>query len=171
MERALGIITGVIAAGVIVAVIWFAYRKNKSGGQFDERQLTLRAKGMQRSFFVTLIAEAAALFLVELDYIPLESATLAVFIALMIGIVTFAVFCISKDVFFRVGEKGTYYLILSAAIVVMNGASVAAHMADGSLLDNGRATFEGCSALVMAVSFLVIFIALLIRRGTGDAEE
>ena len=171
MEKLLGLLTGICFVAVIAVVAYLARRKRATYGGFDERQLALRARGYQTSFFVTLIAEAAAMFLVELEIVPLSSATLAVFVAIMIGVVTFAVFCIVKGVFFYIGQKRTSYLLLAGAIVVMDGATAAARIGSGTFLENGAPTFESCSALVMAVSFLVIFIALLVRKNTAEDED
>ena len=172
MNRSLEFIAVLLAAVVIALAVYLVWKKRDAGTQgFDERQLPLRAQGYRKSFFVTLVAEVAALLLVEMEIIPLACATLAFFIAVMIGIVTFAVFCIMKDVFFRIGEKGTYYLVLCAAVAVMDGIMAITRFADGSILENGLPTFESCNSLVVALSFIVIFAALLARRIRGEEAE
>ena len=169
-DKAFGLLAGLALVAVIAVVVWLL-RKEPDRGKFDERQLTLRATGYRRSFFVTLAALFLVLFLTELEILPAASVTLAMFAAMMIGIVTFAVYCITKDVFFHVGEKGNYYRILCAVIVVLDGVPAATRIADGSLLENGVPTFEGCNGLVMALSFLVILIALLTRKSGGEDDE
>lgn len=160
----------VVIAAVIAGV--FLLRRERGGSKnYDERQLVLRANGTKIGFFVILIAEALVLMLTELEVIPMASVTLAVFVALMVGVVTFAVYCIAKDVFFSVGDKGKSYTILCAVIVLLNGAVAATRFADGTFLENGVPTFSGCNSLIMALSFLVIFVALLVRRGREEDDE
>lgn len=171
MDRAIGFFTGLFAVLVIAAVVWLIWRKEAPACTYDERQLVLRGNGTRISFFVTLIAEALVLMFTELGVVPLESATLAVFAALMVGVVTFAVYCIRKDVFFRIGQNETRYMALCGVIVVLDGIVAGTRIADGSLLENGVPTFDGCNALVMALSFLVILVALFLRKRAGEEDE
>lgn len=157
---------------VLIIVMGFGLKRRRDeSGQFDERQLALRAEGYRKGFFTAVAVGAVALFLVEAELIPPACATLALYIALLAGIVTFAVFCIVKDVFFRIGEKGTYYMILCAVIVLADGVSAASRIADGSFLENGVPTFASCNSLVMALAFLVVLIALLVRKYAGERDE
>ena len=159
------VIAVAIAAGTLL-------RKERGGGKhYDERQLVLRANGTRIGFFVTMIAEMLVLMLTEFEVIPLTSVTLAVFVALMVGAVTFAVYCIVKDVFFSIGDKGRSYRILCAVIVLLDGAAAVSRFADGTILKDGVPTFESCNTLVLALSFLVILVALLVRKNSGEEDE
>lgn len=160
----------VVIAAAVAAVILL--RKERGGGKhYDERQLVLRANGTKIGFYVTLIAEMLVLMLAEFGAIPPASVTLAVFVALMVGVVTFAVYCIAKDVFFSIGDKGRNYRILCAVIVLLDGAAAASRIVDGTILEDGAPTFGSCNALVLALSFLVILIALLVRNGREESDE
>jgi hypothetical protein len=159
-----------VIAVIIAAVVLL--RKERGGDKrYDERQMTLRAAGYRLAFFVTLVAGFAVLFLAEMEILPAASFTMALFIAIMAGVVTFAVFCIVNDVFFSIGEKGNYYRVLFGVIVLINGFVAGTRIADGTFLENGVPTFSGCSSLIMALSFLVIFVALLVRRGREEDDE
>ena len=171
MDKAFDFLTGVVLVVVIAVVVYLIRKEEPKDRQYDERQLALRAEGYKRGFQTAVVAGALAIFLVELEIVPLASATLAMFVAFMIGLVTFAVYCIMRDVFFRVGEKGTYYLGLCAVIVLSDGVAAVVQIVDGSILENGVPTFSGCNALVMALSFLVILVALLIRKYAGERDE
>lgn len=168
-------ITGMILLLVVVAAIialFFGLRRSRAEHrQFDERQLALRAEGYRKGFFTTLAAGAAALFLVEAEIVPLACATLMMYLALIAGIVTFAVFCIVKDVFFHIGEKGTYYMVVCGVIVLADGAAAVSEIVNGTILENGVPTFMSCSSLVLALVFLVILIALLVRKFAGERDE
>lgn len=155
----------------IVALFFGLRRSRGEHREYDERQLALRAEGYRRGFFVTLAAGAAALVLLEAGLIPAACATLALYIALLAGITTFAVFCIVKDVFFHIGEKGTYYMAVCAVIVLADGAAAVSEIVNGTILENGVPTFTSCSSLILALLFLVILVALLVRRSRGERDE
>lgn len=156
---------------VIVALVIVLRRGRGENRNYDERQLALRAEGYRRGFFVTFFLEMAVLFLLETGIIPTPCATLAVYAALLAGVLTFAVFCIVKDVFFHVGEKGSYYLVVCGIIVLVDGAAAVSRIVDGSVLENGLPTFDGCNALLLTLTFLVILIALLVRKYAGERDE
>ena len=158
---------------VVVCVALFVVLRKGRGEhrEYDERQLALRAEGYRRGFFVTIFLEMLVLFLLEMKIIPAPCATLAIYAALLAGIVTFAVFCIVKDVFFHVGEKGNYYLVVCGIIVLMDGAAAVSRIVDGSVLENGLPTFDGCNALLLTLVFLTILIALLVRKFAGERDE
>ena len=171
MDELAGVITGLVMLVLTIVVIYIIRKEELQDKPYDERQLTLRAEGYKRGFIVTVIVGMLAVFLVEVELVPLACATLLAYISLLAGIVTFAVFCIVKDVFFRIGQKETSYIILCAVIVLTDGISAATRIADGSLLENGVPTFASCNALLMALVFLVILIALLVRRFAGERDE
>lgn len=155
-----------------IAALFLGLRRSRGEHrEYDERQLALRAEGYRRGFFVTLAAGAAALVLLEAELIPASCATLALYSALIAGILTFAVFCIVKDVFFHIGEKGTYYMVMCGVIVLMDGASVVSEIVHGTILENGVPTFTSCNSLMLALVFLVILVALLVRRSRGESDE
>ena len=161
----------IIVIAVIIAAVVLLRKQRGGDKRYDERQMTLRAAGSRLAFFVTLIAGVVVLFLAEMEILPAATFTLALFIALMAGIVTFAVFCIVHEVFFSLGDKGSYYRVLFGVIVLIDGFVAGTRIADGTILENGVPTFASCSSLVMTLVFLVIFIALLVRRDRGEDDE
>ena len=159
----------VIAAGIAGVLL---LRKERGGSKhYDERQLVLRANGTKIGYYVTLIAETLVLMLTEFGIIPLTSVTLAVFVALMAGVVTFAVYCIVKDVFFSIGEKGNYYILMCGVITLADGAAAVSSIVSGTILIDGVPTFFSCNALVLTLVFLVILVALLVRKFAGERDE
>ena len=161
----------IVVIAVIIAAVAILRKQRGGDKRYDERQMTLRAAGSRLAFFVTLIAGVVVLFLAEMEILPAAAFTLALFVALMAGIVTFAVFCIVHEVFFSLGDKGNYYRVLFGVIVLIDGFAAVTRIADGTILENGVPTFAGCSSLVMTLAFLVIFIALLVRRDRGEEDE
>ena len=168
---ALEAIIWIVVIAVIIAAIAILRKQRGGDKRYDERQMTLRAEGYRLAFFVTLIAGVVVLLLAELEILPAASFTLALFIALMVGIVTFAVFCIVHEVFFSLGDKGNYYRVLFGVIVLIDGFVAGTRIADGTILENGVPTFASSSSLVMTLAFLVIFVALLVRRDREVDDE
>lgn len=166
MDSLLVLLVLVVLAGVILMVS----RSSKRERHFDERQLMLRARGYRLGYTVTVVLMLLLTFLLDYDALTFVSPALGVYAVLMIGLVTFAVFCIMNDVFFSVGEKGGYYIVICAAIVVLDGLIVIARLADGSLLESGVLTFSVGSSAVMALGFLVILAALVIRKLRAERE-
>ena len=156
---------------ILVAAVILGGRTVRKTKEYDERQMILRAQGYRIGFSVTVLAGMAVLFLVEFGVVPIACATLAMYIALIAGVVTFAVFCIRKDVFFAMNQKGTYYIALTAFIVVADGAAAVSRIVNGSILENGVPTFTSCNSLILALVFLVILVALLIRKSVGERDE
>lgn len=171
MEETAGIFAGLAMVVVIAVAVYLARKEEPKDEKFDERQLLLRTEGYKKGFFATLATGALAVFLLEVEIIPAACATLAMYIALMAGIVIFAVFCIVKDAFFSIGEKGTYYIGLCAVIVLVDGATAVFQIATGTILENGVPTFESCNSLILTLLFLVILVALLIRKSAGERDE
>lgn len=176
MEGIVGNIIGIIIVIAIVAAALFFWRavrgeRARDDRQYDERQLMLREKGYRLGFFVTLIAEALVLLLLEYDVIPAASATMAVYTALIAGVAVFAVFCAMQDVFFPMGEKGTTSLVLWAGLALVNGLSAGIRIANGTMVEHGAIRLTNGSYLVNAVLFLTILIAVLVRRAMGERDE
>lgn len=161
----------VALVAVLIVAIALGTRTARRNREYDERQALLRAKGYKLGYTVTILLEVLALFLVEFGVIPLPCATLAIWTGLLAGIITFAVYCIMKDAFFAINEKGTYYMVLCAVIVLADGATAVSRFVDGSILENGLPTFSSCNALMMAVCFLAVLIALLLRKYAGEGDE
>ena len=164
-------IVPLIVVIVMIVAIALGTRTVRRTRKYDERQGLLRAKGYKLGYTVTILLEVAALFLVEFGVIPLPCATLAIWTGLLAGIITFAVYCIMKDVFFAMNEKGTYYIALCAVIILADGAAAVSRIVDGSILENGLPTFASCNSLMLAICFLAVLAALLVRRFAGEREE
>lgn len=167
MEKT-SVLIAILGIAIFVATITRFVAKNKinANAHFDEMQLQNRATGYKLGFMVTIACMLVVLFLMD-DFVGLSSfvePSLAIFIALMIGIVTFAIYCIRKEAFFRVGDKGTSYIVLCTVIFLMNGILSSLRIIDGTILENGRITFEHGGGLVCSVSFLMILITLIMKK-------
>lgn len=176
MEETVGIVIGILIVIAVIAAALFFLRavkdeRKRDERRYDERQLMLRAKGYRLGFFTTMIAETLVVLLLEFDVIPAASASMAVYTALIVGIAVFAVFCVMRDVFFPLGEKGTTSLALWAVLALVNGVSAGIRIANGTMVENGAIRFMNGSYLVDALLFFTILVAVLARRLMGERDE
>ena len=148
---------------IVMVVLLFVRKMKPAEGHYDELQLKNRAEGYKIGFFVTAAATLVLILLSEafngfFDNIEPSAAFLA---ALMVGIVTYAVYCIAKEAFFYVNDKGAAYMILCAAICAAN---VVPAVRSVKLMAGGAGfTFEYGSNLIMEASFLIILAAIAVK--------
>ena len=89
---------------------------------------------------------------------------------MMIGIVTFVVYCIFKEAFFQIGQNCTYYIALCAFIGLLNTVMGILRIVDGSFFENGVITFASGASFICGLSFLAILIALVIKKVSMGSE-
>ncbi len=155
-----------ILAGITLA-------KSKRVGQethYDEMQLKNRADGYRMGYLVTIFLMAAYLLGYEADLMKALSPSFAVYAILMLGFAVFAVFCIQKEAFFSIGQKGKGYMISCAVVVVATGALAISRIVDGTLLEDGVITLGHGSSLVMCPCFLLILVAIIYKMISSGKE-
>ena len=173
----LGFITGMIAAIVIIVLIRVIRRDAVKNQHYDERQIILRANGYKAGFMVTIIGILILILWIEgtEDY-GLRNwiePGFGMFAVMMTGIVTFTVYCIVKEAFFAIGQKGNAYIVICLAVSVLNAIPAVIRIGNGTIWDDGKISFQSGSNLICAVSFLIIVAVLLVKKiqnGKG-AEE
>ena len=168
------ILTVIVGIAVIIVFVWAMKKTRKVQPHFDEMQLQLRAKGYAAAYVTTLIGMGSFMLLYETGKIDFIDPAVCFMAVLMASVAVFAVYCIRHEAFFSIGEKGNYYMLLCAAVVVLNGISAATSIAGGGLMKDGRITFSGGAANVLTgLTFLAVFIALLVKKlGRGsEADE
>ena len=166
------ILTVIVGIAVIIVFIWAMKKTRKVQPHFDEMQLQLRAKGYAAAYMTSIIGMGAFMLLYETGKIDFIDPAVCFMAVLMASVAVFAVYCIRHEAFFSIGEKGHYYMLLCAAVGV--GISAATSIAGGELLKDGRITFSGGAANVLTgLTFLAVFIALLVKKlGRGsEADE
>ena len=164
---------GILPAVVIAAGIFVVTRSASRDRQYDERQLMLRARGYRLAYTVTLALLVALLFVLEHGGPGVISPGLAVYIVILTGFDVFAVFCILRDVFFSVGEKGGRYIALFTGVMLLDGALAVSRVTDGTITENGVFTFRSGGSAALTVCFFVVLVALVLRtlRARGEADE
>jgi len=170
------LLVGITLAAAIAVALLIRKKISKQNTHYDERQLMLRAAGYRIGFIGTIAAVFVLIFLYSFDggIEDVIEPALSMFIAVMIGIVVFAVYCIRKGAFLQINANGNSYIILLLVIIVLNGALGIWRMVDGTLWENGVMMFtRGGSNLVLAIGFFIVLVALLAdnTRRKGEAAE
>ncbi len=171
-----GFVTGMIAVIIIIVLIRVLKRDAYKNNHYDERQLILRANGYKAGFLVTVIGILILILWIEgaedYGFRSWIEPGFGMFAVLMIGIITFTVYCIVKEAFFAIGQKGNAYIVLCLVVSVLNAIPAAIRIVNGTIWDNGKISFESGSNLICAVSFLIIVVALLAKKiQTGKEAE
>ena len=165
------ILTVILGIAVIIVFIWAMKKSRKVQPHFDEMQLQLRAKGYAAAYMTALVGMGAFMLLYETGKIGFIDPAVSFMAVLMASVAVFAVYCIRHEAFFSIGEKGNYYMLLCAAVVVLNGISAATSIAANGLLQDGRLVFSGGAAnLLTGLTFLAVFIALLVKKFSRGSE-
>lgn len=174
MEIFENVIMPIVIVILIVGTIMFLVNKNSTrrDTHYDEMQLKIRATGYKIGFFVTLIGIFIFGFLIEIvpNFGSIISPSFCMMAVGFVGIVTFAVYCIFKDVFYAIGQNRKGYILICILVIVANGIGAVGHIMDGDLLENGRVTFSACGGLLCAAGFFVILISLIVKE-TMDRKE
>ena len=139
---------------------------------FDYYVYNLLEDGYKIGYLVTLAGLVLLLLLTEIvdGFSQVATPGFGMFFVIMFGIVVFSVYCIFHDSFFSVGEKGKTYILLCLFVVVANGVSAVGRIVKGTIIEEGKLTFSGTSNLIMATSFLIIVISLVIKN-VQDKKE
>ena len=163
---------GALVAVIIVIVIRVGTKRTPAQTHYDEMQQQLREKGYRLGYLVTLIGMAALMLLLEGGLLKQVEPSLCIFFVLMAGIITFVVYCIQKEAFFSIGQRSTYYIVICAVVVVLNGISAMTHILTNQIWDNGVITFDNGCYLISSLSFLIVLIAIVLKKASaGKGEE
>ena len=174
MERFFNVIIPIVAVMLIVGVIMYLANKGgtRNNSHYDEMQLKIRATGYKIGFFVTLIGLFVFGFLIEC--VPNISKVISPAFCMMsvglIGIFTFAVYCIFNDAFYSIGQSRKRYMYICVLVIITNGLGAVRHISDGNLIEGGTVTFSNCGGLVCAIGFLIILISLIVKEAMSRKE-
>lgn len=168
---AAGLAFGIVTALIIFVVIW-KFSKKAMKGQFDERQELVRGRGYKYACFtllglitVDLLAESFGWF----ETLPF-TRELALFAIILIGVMVYALYCIKNDSYFGVGTDTRTYRAVMWVVIVSNAISAFSNLRDGAMVD-GKLEFGRCASLLFVISFVIIMIALYVKKIRADREE
>ncbi len=154
----------------LAIAVWSAMRQAGKKQHYDEMQLKIRADGYRLGYFVTIALLLVLLPVLDSDLIQFISPSFAVYVVMMVGIVSSVVYCIFKGAFFQIGQNGTYYIVFCAFIGLLNTGMGILRIADGSLYENGVITFASGASFICGLSFVVVLAALVIKKISMGSE-
>lgn len=167
---AAGLAFGIVTALIIFALIW-KFNKKRLKGQFDERQELVRGRGYKYACFTLLglitadlLAESFGIF----ETLPV-TRDLALFAIILAGVMVYALYCIKNDSYFGVGTDTRTYRAVMWVVIVSNAISGFSNLRDGAMVD-GKLAFGPCASLLFVIAFVIIMIALYVKKYRADKE-
>lgn len=162
---------------LLILIIAFFIRSAKKsvnkGDHFDEMQMQIRGRGYAAAYATTMVGMGVAAFLYEMDLLDFVAPSVAMMTVFLVSVGVFAVYCIARDAYFFINGGKNHYIPFCAFIVAVNYLSFATVLARGGLMKDGMLTYASCSGLMVGSTFLVVLIALLVKKfgGRKEADE
>ena len=131
---------------------------------FDERQELIRGKAYKYGFFTMMIMTLFVMAAIEFNISLPVTASLAMFIALLISIDVYAVYSIINDAYFGVGTNKMRYCIFFIIIMAVNLFAGISNL--NSMAGTGRNMVLGFSDganLCVALAFLPILVIMIVK--------
>ena len=167
---AAGLAVGIAAALIIFGICWKLSKKAMKG-QFDERQELVRGRGYKYACFTLLglitadlLAESFGVF----ETLPV-TRDLVLFAIILAGVMVYALYCIKNDSYFGVGTDTRTYRAVMWVVIVSNAISGFSNLRDGAMVD-GKLAFGPCASLLFVIAFVIIMIALYVKKYRADKE-
>ncbi|MBO7631696.1 MAG: hypothetical protein J6S78_05145 [Lachnospiraceae bacterium] len=160
------------ALGLIVLIV-LATNYTSEGKGFDEMQLIKRGDAFRAGFF-TLLGCVFMLMILENWKTWTENVTLmfSCVAIVMVSLVVFGVYCIAHDAFFRMRESKKFYLGICFCVVFANSMQAVTYFLDKkTLLENGKVSISPCGNLLIAGTFLILAIAIVVKMFAAKKEE
>lgn len=176
MEHGFAWLAGFVVGLLLVAVICFLFgRKFYTDGsrkpKFDERQELVRGRGYKYAFFTLLVYHLLyALLKTGFGWTVLDEMT-GMFIGLYLSIGVYACYAIRHDAYFALNEKRWNYILLFAVIAVINAVLGIAKILRDEFVVDGVISYTSSMNLLLAVLFLAILAALLVKEIASRREE
>ena len=160
----LGFVIGLmIAAIALVFIFKYANKDGKVKTEYDERQKAVRGKAYKYAFFTEVFAQCVLMLLfmggVE---IPVENYIL-IFIAIILGCMVLATYCIWNDVYWGLNNDRKRYYIVFGVALVLNILPVYFNAIGGTLFENGRIGMPLLN-IVVIIMMVIILSELLIKK-------
>jgi hypothetical protein len=158
-----GFLVGLVTVFVIIAIISIVRKKRGKEARYDERQELARGKAYKHGFTALLIYCVA----VGLTDLYIGGGWCDIYTAMIIGVflstAVFAVQCILTDAYFAVGERPTFWLVLTGIVSVINFVSMGFDISEGHrFVENGAVTHSVISP-ACGLTFLVLFAVTLAK--------
>ena len=155
---------------MLVVLIALILRKKTKTPEFDERQMLVRGRAYQHAFMVSMLYGVLyGILTVSMDLHFMEDGA-AAFIGAFLGLAVFAVECVWRDAFFTVRRTPGAYIALYAVITLNQILGTVSELRAGTLVKNGLLTGR-CLYPAMALTFLAVLVAILLKRFTEKEED
>ena len=160
-----GLFAGILSALLIYLLVAQFTKKEKLGNNdFDERQELVRGKAYKYGFFTMIIMSLLVTAAIEFNISLPVTASLAMFIALLISIDVYAVYSIINDAYFGVGTNKMRYCIFFIIIMAVNLFAGISNL--NSMAETGKNMvlgFSDGSNLCIALAFLPLLVIMLVK--------
>ena len=166
----IGILVGIAVALGIWAIIAAFNKKRGKRGEFDERQELIRGKAYQHAFIAVMLFSALYGLAVMMVEHPLMVDGLSALAAMFVGVVVFAVESIARDAFFTAKNRPKSYIILYAAIVLMQIVNIIGNYSEGPFVESGVLTMR-VLPIVCAAVFTIVLVAILVKAAQKPKED
>lgn len=167
----------ILVAIVIVMIIGMIVISKRNGGSapesevFDERQKMIRGDGYKWGFVSMISYFMIYAVIISASGHTIGAPELMIFIGLEIGLVVCAVYCILRDALIGVNRSFKFVVFMDVFCIAGQLIGYFRERAVGALLiENGKLTSTALP-LSIAVSFMIILVALLVRRYYQKKEE
>jgi len=169
MEYNLGILAGIIVGVVVVAVaLWWNKKKNGSAAEFDERQKHVRGEVFQHAFFAVMAWNLLYWALTLAVDHPLMVDGLSGLVGVFVGVAVVGAESVWRDAFFSASSRPKSYVILYAVVLLCQVPSAILNWKE--MFQDGVLTYK-VMPLVALVTFLVIFLALILKLTRKEPDE
>jgi tellurite resistance protein TehA-like permease len=169
----LGFAAGFLA--VIITALILRKVLHRQPTVYDERQKMIRGIAYSYGFFGMMVAIVLYIFLAGIGVSGAVEPTLAMFIVMITGVMTYAVYSIVHGAYFGINNNRKRWIILDVAVVVINAGCAALEYMDGGMIRNGVLTLSGNANLICAAAFAAVLAALIVKerreRMENDDEE
>ena len=176
MEHSFAWLAGFVVGLLLVAVLCFLFgRKFYTDGsrkpRYDERQELVRGRGYKYAFFTLLVYQLLyAVLKTAFGWTVLDEMT-EMFIGLYLSIGVYACYAIRHDAYFALNEKRWNYILLFAAIAVINAVVTVVNILRGEFVVDGAISYTSSMSLLLAALFLAVLAALLVREIVSRRED
>ena len=160
-----GLFAGILSALLIyLLVAQFTKKEKLNNNDFDERQELIRGKAYKYGFFTMIIMTLFVMAAIEFNISLPVTASLAMFIALLISIDVYAVYSIINDAYFGIGTNKMRYCIFFVIIIALNLVGGASNL--NNLAKSGEKIvlgFSDAANLCVALAFLPILVIMIVK--------
>lgn len=150
---------------VLALIISLTKKSRQMNSHYDEMQLRARGDAYRNSFFTLLGLVVFLMFGLDSGIEKIIEPTLCILIAVMISLLVFVISCIFENAFFSVNDNGKSYLLISGICGLTNLVAAFSNISEGGFIADGIVRFhDGGANLVCAITFLVIFVVIVVKK-------